>query len=168
MAGLTQEELGEKAGLSVRAVRNLERDKVRRPRRSTLQRLASALGLNDTDAVRLVAAARIIEPLPSPAAPPELDTASWPHEWFRLQPLLAPLIDQFGPEKVLVVPVFMMCRDCSDRAEETLPRGDRPWHRRPATLRERQRRPGAAVGSFQPWINGQSSVVVCGRRSRRH
>src|SRR4029450_254009 len=65
MAGLTQEELGEKAGLSVRAVRNLERDEVRRPRRGRLQRLASALGLNDTDAVRLVAAARIIQPLPT-------------------------------------------------------------------------------------------------------
>jgi transcriptional regulator with XRE-family HTH domain len=49
MAGLTQEELGEKAEVSVRAVRNLGRGKVRRPRRSTLQRLALALGLNDLD-----------------------------------------------------------------------------------------------------------------------
>jgi transcriptional regulator with XRE-family HTH domain len=168
MAGLTQEELADKAGLSVRAVRNVEQDKVRRPRRSTLQRLASSLGLSDTDKVRLVAAARIIEPPSSRGAPPEFETASWSHEWFRLQPVLAQLIDRFRPDRVLVVPVFMTCRDCCARAEEAVSRGDRPWHRRPATLRERQRRPGAAAGSFPPWINGQSPVLVCGQRSMRH
>lgn len=42
-AALTQEELAERAGLSVRAISNLECGRVRRPRRGTVQRLASAL-----------------------------------------------------------------------------------------------------------------------------
>jgi transcriptional regulator with XRE-family HTH domain len=57
-AGLTQEELSEKADISVRAVRNLEHGLARRPRRSTLQLLAGALGLDGDTAARLVDLAR--------------------------------------------------------------------------------------------------------------
>jgi len=48
-AGLTQEELAERSGLSVRAISNLERGRVRRPRRDTAQRLASALPASGPD-----------------------------------------------------------------------------------------------------------------------
>lgn len=43
-AGLTQEELAERAGLTARSVRNLERS-VHRPRRRTAARLRAALGV---------------------------------------------------------------------------------------------------------------------------
>jgi tetratricopeptide (TPR) repeat protein/DNA-binding XRE family transcriptional regulator len=42
-AGLTQEQLAERSGLSVRAISDLERGRVRRPRRGTAQRLTTAL-----------------------------------------------------------------------------------------------------------------------------
>jgi tetratricopeptide (TPR) repeat protein/transcriptional regulator with XRE-family HTH domain len=41
--GLTQEELAEKAGMSVRAISDLERGRIGRPRRSTLRKIAEAL-----------------------------------------------------------------------------------------------------------------------------
>ncbi|MQY13492.1 Regulatory protein AfsR [Streptomyces sp. RB5] len=44
-AGLTQEELAEAAGLSVRAVRDVERGAVATPQKETVRRLADALGL---------------------------------------------------------------------------------------------------------------------------
>ncbi|MCW2792852.1 MAG: hypothetical protein JWO76_1950, partial [Nocardioides sp.] len=48
-AGLTQEELAERAGISVRSVSNLERGSVSHPHRSSLERLADALGLAPHD-----------------------------------------------------------------------------------------------------------------------
>jgi transcriptional regulator with XRE-family HTH domain len=114
LAGLTQEELGEKASLSVRAVRNLEQDKVRRPRRSTLQRLASVLGASELDrAHHLVAGAQVIELPVATVATVDSGTVSWSEEWFRLQPLLVQVIEQFRPERVLVVQVLMACPACS-------------------------------------------------------
>jgi DNA-binding SARP family transcriptional activator/DNA-binding XRE family transcriptional regulator len=44
--GLTQEELSLRAGVSVRAVRDIERGRVRRPRKDSVQRLAAAVGLD--------------------------------------------------------------------------------------------------------------------------
>ncbi|WP_245572435.1 ATP-binding protein [Actinokineospora enzanensis] len=44
-AGLTQEELAEKSGVSARAISDLERGRARRPQRRTCQALASALAL---------------------------------------------------------------------------------------------------------------------------
>jgi tetratricopeptide (TPR) repeat protein/transcriptional regulator with XRE-family HTH domain len=44
-AGLTQEELAERTGLSVRMIGDLERGRVARPRRSTIELLSRALGL---------------------------------------------------------------------------------------------------------------------------
>jgi transcriptional regulator with XRE-family HTH domain/tetratricopeptide (TPR) repeat protein len=56
-AGLSQEELAERSGLSVRAVSNLERGRARWPHRETLRRLADALGLRDTARAEFIAAA---------------------------------------------------------------------------------------------------------------
>src|SRR5438067_12727449 len=54
-AGLTQEELAGRAGLSARAVSDLERGLHRAPHRDTVQRLADALGLGQTERRDLVA-----------------------------------------------------------------------------------------------------------------
>jgi transcriptional regulator with XRE-family HTH domain len=42
-AGLTQEDLARRSGLSVRAISDMERGRTRRPRRSTLSQIFSAL-----------------------------------------------------------------------------------------------------------------------------
>lgn len=47
--GWSQEELADRSGLSVRAIRDLERGRVRRPRRASLVLLADAFGLTDTE-----------------------------------------------------------------------------------------------------------------------
>jgi transcriptional regulator with XRE-family HTH domain len=52
-AGLTQEQLAERAGLSVRALRDLELGRVRRPRRSTLDLISASVGLTETQAAAL-------------------------------------------------------------------------------------------------------------------
>ena len=57
-AGLTQEALAERAGLSAKAVRGLERDPTRVPRLDTVAVLADALGLDPTARARFLAAAR--------------------------------------------------------------------------------------------------------------
>jgi predicted ATPase/DNA-binding XRE family transcriptional regulator len=60
-AGLTQEELAERAQLSERAIRRLEHDGERTPRLQTVQLLAHALGLPPDEQFRLLAAARPAE-----------------------------------------------------------------------------------------------------------
>lgn len=57
-AGLTQEALAERAGISARAVSDLERDPERTPRLETVTLLADALLLDQEDRSRLLAAAR--------------------------------------------------------------------------------------------------------------
>jgi predicted ATPase len=57
-AGLTQEELAEQAGLSVRAISDLERGARHVPRKATMQLLMEALPLAEEDRVELEAAAR--------------------------------------------------------------------------------------------------------------
>src|SRR5690348_2171202 len=56
-AGLSQEELAERSGLSVRSIGNLERGHVRWPFHGTVDRLADALGLNGSARADFVAAA---------------------------------------------------------------------------------------------------------------
>ncbi|HVA88309.1 MAG TPA: AAA family ATPase [Chloroflexota bacterium] len=57
-AGLTQEELAERARLSVRGITDLERSARLSPRKETVQLLANALQLAPVDHLRFVAAAR--------------------------------------------------------------------------------------------------------------
>src|SRR5215216_6428063 len=65
-AGLTQEALAGRAGVSAKAVRGLERDPNRAPRLETVALLADALRLDPTERARLLAAAR-----PESVAPAE-------------------------------------------------------------------------------------------------
>ncbi|RSN20151.1 hypothetical protein DMC63_13815 [Streptomyces sp. WAC 05977] len=44
--GLTQEDLADATGLSVRAIRDLESGRTRRPRRDSIAQLKSAVGLD--------------------------------------------------------------------------------------------------------------------------
>lgn len=72
-AGLTQEALAERAGVSPRAVSDLERDPRRIPRLDTVRLLADALALAEPDRAALLAAARPDAPTSSPApGPPRL------------------------------------------------------------------------------------------------
>jgi transcriptional regulator with XRE-family HTH domain len=57
-AGLTQEALAERAGVSARAIADLERGINQAPRRDTLQLLADALGLPPAERAALIAARR--------------------------------------------------------------------------------------------------------------
>jgi tetratricopeptide (TPR) repeat protein/transcriptional regulator with XRE-family HTH domain len=57
LARLSQEELAEQTGLSVRAISNLERGRVRWPHRDSVLRLADALGLSGTARAEFIAAA---------------------------------------------------------------------------------------------------------------
>src|SRR6266571_4119233 len=57
-SGLTQEELGRRAGLSVRAISDLERGKTARPRLRSVGVLAGALGLSPAARDRLARAAQ--------------------------------------------------------------------------------------------------------------
>ncbi|WP_281897841.1 ATP-binding protein [Phytohabitans aurantiacus] len=66
---MTQEELARQAGISARQVRDLETGRTARPRPSTVQLLADALGLADTERERFYQAALAIAP-PAPASPP--------------------------------------------------------------------------------------------------
>jgi predicted ATPase/transcriptional regulator with XRE-family HTH domain len=70
-AGLSQEELAERAGLSVRTIRELEAGRVARPRKDSVRLLAQGLGLQDGDADRFLAAAghAAVRPVISVAAP---------------------------------------------------------------------------------------------------
>src|SRR5919197_2684720 len=70
-AGLTQEQLAERAGLSERAISDLERGARRAPQRATLQLLAETLGLAGADHAALQAAVvRWRRPAPAEAALP--------------------------------------------------------------------------------------------------
>lgn len=80
-AGLTQEALAERSGLSVRAIRALETGERQTPYPHTLGQLARALRLSATDRARLSAAvaprvgpARPVETRPAPALPMALTT----------------------------------------------------------------------------------------------
>ncbi|MGI5241083.1 tetratricopeptide repeat protein [Dactylosporangium sp. CA-139066] len=65
-AGIDQQELARRAGLSVRALRDIEHNRVRRPRADSVERLAGALGLSDAErhALRCAPAGE------GPSAPP--------------------------------------------------------------------------------------------------
>lgn len=89
-AKLSQEELAQAAGVSVRAVSDMERGRSRGPQRRTVQALATALGLDATGARDLESAAALGRPRPRraarPASPPAGRTAtqSTPHHTLGL------------------------------------------------------------------------------------
>jgi len=85
-AGLTQEALAERAGVSARAVSGLERDSTRAPRLDTVALLADALMLDAREGAQFLAAAR-----PSSAVP--MDTTA---QRFALPRPLTPLIGRGG------------------------------------------------------------------------
>lgn len=72
-AGLTQAALAERAGLSERAINDLERDPRRAPRLESVNLLAGALKLSPDERTQLLATAR-----PQPAHPPEPPPSSPP------------------------------------------------------------------------------------------
>src|SRR5918998_912967 len=76
-AGLSQEELAERAGLSVNGVSALERGRRASPRPETVRMLADALGLDPGARAALVAAARPELGMDDPA-PPAAPAASPP------------------------------------------------------------------------------------------
>ncbi|MGH2617505.1 MAG: helix-turn-helix transcriptional regulator, partial [Thermomicrobiales bacterium] len=65
---LTQEELAERASVSVRLISDLERGTVHRPRRDTVQLLADGLRLRGADREAFVALARGQLPVVAPDA----------------------------------------------------------------------------------------------------
>ena len=73
LAGLAQEELAERAGLSAKAIGALERGDRRRPHPSTVRRLSAALGLSDPERAHLLASVprppAVTARPPAPAAP---------------------------------------------------------------------------------------------------
>lgn len=79
-AALRQEELAERSGLSARAISDLERGVRRAPYRDTVERLARALTLSDTDAARLETAVQRQRPtrLSDPASPRATDALPIP------------------------------------------------------------------------------------------
>jgi predicted ATPase/transcriptional regulator with XRE-family HTH domain len=94
-AGLTQEGLAERAGLSAKAVSDLERDPARTPRLGTVALLANALGADPAARAQLLAAARPDDD-PGPAAPDtELPRRGLPRP-------LTPLIGRAGVTAAVV------------------------------------------------------------------
>ncbi|HKT38620.1 MAG TPA: helix-turn-helix domain-containing protein, partial [Ktedonobacterales bacterium] len=72
-SGLTQEELAERAELSVEAISSLERGVSRAPHKDTVALLADALGLVERDRALFTAAARHRDTTPLPAYTPSGD-----------------------------------------------------------------------------------------------
>jgi transcriptional regulator with XRE-family HTH domain/tetratricopeptide (TPR) repeat protein len=77
-AGLTQEELAERARMSARAISDLERGLARRPRKETVQLLADALRLAGQEQAALAAARGVDEPPLAPSAEPGRASAGTP------------------------------------------------------------------------------------------
>jgi transcriptional regulator with XRE-family HTH domain len=74
-AGLTQQELADRANIGVRTLRDLETGRAIRPQRSTIDLLAAALDLAGPDRTGFLEAARGRLPLPAPTT---TDTAPRP------------------------------------------------------------------------------------------
>src|ERR1700733_14470557 len=83
-AGLTQEDLADRSGLSVRSIRDLERDRTRRPHPRSVTLLLDALGAAEPARSELRAAARAVPrpddyadagPVPVPAVSIHVSTA---------------------------------------------------------------------------------------------
>jgi non-specific serine/threonine protein kinase len=93
-AGLTQEELAERAHLSPRAISDLERGQRSRPWRDTIQLLSDALALDPPERAHLEAAARrpaspvVVDSAPSSPTPANPNVLGRPRLPARLTPLV--------------------------------------------------------------------------------
>src|SRR5579862_6276195 len=107
-AGVTQEELAERAGVSVRAISDLERGLRRAPHKETLNLLADALRMPDDERATLHAAARRIRggapstPLRALAQTPEPEPSSVPSISLLLHTPLTPLIGRERDRAVIL------------------------------------------------------------------
>jgi tetratricopeptide (TPR) repeat protein/transcriptional regulator with XRE-family HTH domain len=94
-ARMTQEQLAESSGISVRTIRDLERDKVRRPHRESVDLLAKALGLGAAEHDELLRRGDLTPNVRDRAGVPRQLPATVPHftgrgvELARLTELLA-------------------------------------------------------------------------------
>src|SRR5918911_509574 len=88
-AGVSQEELAERAGLSRRGISDLERGERRSPHPATVRRLAAAMNLDPNDRAALVASA------------PPADPAEVAAEEPALLPLPLPMTSFVGREREL-------------------------------------------------------------------
>ncbi|MFJ2166887.1 helix-turn-helix domain-containing protein [Streptomyces griseofuscus] len=105
-AGLSQEALSHAAGVSVRALADMERGRTRGPQRRTVQVLAEALGLDDTEAADLEKSAAVGRPRPrtatGPAAPGTLALPRDIKDFTARGPALAALLElaqATGPDR---------------------------------------------------------------------
>ncbi|MET8570309.1 helix-turn-helix domain-containing protein [Streptomyces sp. NPDC004783] len=96
-AGLSQEALSHAAGVSVRALADMERGRTRGPQRRTVQVLAEALGLDDDETANLERSAALGRPRPrtatAPAAPGTLALPRDIQDFTARVPALAQLLD---------------------------------------------------------------------------
>ncbi|MEU3660435.1 helix-turn-helix domain-containing protein [Streptomyces sp. NPDC032940] len=111
-AGLSQEALSHAAGVSVRALADMERGRTRGPQRRTVQALADALGLDENEAAGLEEAAAPGRPRPrtaaGPAAPGTLALPRDIRDFTARGPALARLLDlarDTGPDRPSVTVV---------------------------------------------------------------
>src|SRR5262252_2434218 len=92
-AGLSQEELAERAGLSRRGISDLERGVRRAPYPATVRRLAEALGLDPTQRAGLLAsahAAGVADSVATVAPAPQDSAAEQPSDDNQLGRVAAP------------------------------------------------------------------------------
>ena len=86
-AGLSQDDLAERAGLSRRGISDLERGARRAPHLGTIRRLSDALGLDAPHLSALIVSARSIAPIPphdEVSQTPRENKSNLPHEWSSL------------------------------------------------------------------------------------
>jgi predicted ATPase/transcriptional regulator with XRE-family HTH domain/Tfp pilus assembly protein PilF len=103
-SGLTQEGLAERAGISARAVSDLERDGSRTPRQDTLMLLAEALGLSAEQRVDLIAAAHPDVAPPPPLPAPKVEEPAYAHA------LPVPLTPLIGREREVETVVALLAQ----------------------------------------------------------
>ncbi|MFD5451869.1 ATP-binding protein [Streptomyces sp. NPDC003470] len=111
-AGLSQEALSHAAGVSVRALADMERGRTRGPQRRTVQALAEALGLGGEEAKGLERSAALGRPRPrtatGPAGPGTLALPRDIQDFTARGPALARLLDlarDTGPDRPVVTVV---------------------------------------------------------------
>jgi tetratricopeptide (TPR) repeat protein/transcriptional regulator with XRE-family HTH domain len=106
-SGLSQEELAQRAGLSVRALANMERGRTKRPYKRSVRLLAEAMALPEPQRLHLDRASRLVAadpPRPSPAMTGEPVPAAAPPAVAPGQPPVAdlaqPPADQAAPREL--------------------------------------------------------------------